>query len=55
MAGAATDDRADALEVRLEPPRPHVVRVAVDSAYARGLAANVTSFGHDGLPRARAD
>ena len=34
---AAVDHRADALEVRLEPPRRHVVRVADIAADDRAL------------------
>ncbi len=44
---AAVDDRLDRLQIRLEPPRAHVVRVAVLPAHNRTLSAKFTSLGHD--------
>jgi hypothetical protein len=48
MADATVDDGADALKIRLEPPRPHVVGVAQNPAHDGSLAANVTLLRHDG-------
>src|SRR5204862_794929 len=42
----AVDNRTHELQVRLEPPRAHVVRVAVLPADHRSLAANLTSLRH---------
>ena len=43
---AAVDHRADRLEIRLEPPRAHVVRVAVLPADDRTLPADFTALRH---------
>src|SRR5437867_4534734 len=43
---ATVDHRADELQVRLEPARAHVVRVAVLPADDRTLAADFTSLRH---------
>src|SRR5512137_2395182 len=51
--GAAVDRRAHRLEVRLEPPRGHVVRVADVVARHRTLAADFTPLRHGSLPEER--
>src|SRR3954449_11051998 len=43
---AAVDDRLDRLEVRLEPARAHVVRVAMLPADNRPFSAQFTSLRH---------
>src|SRR5206468_4046605 len=43
----AVDDRAHDLEIRLEPPRAHVVRVAVLSTNHRRLSTHFTHLCHN--------
>ena len=47
---AAVHHRADALEVRLEPPRRHIVRVAHISPDYRAFSAKFAAFCHDLSP-----
>src|SRR5262249_11539241 len=45
-ADAAVDHRLDGLQIRLEPPRAHVVRVAVLPAGGPRLSAHFTLLRH---------
>lgn len=52
-ADAAVDERANPLKIRLEAARSDVVRMAVDPAVNRGLAANLAMLGHESVSQSR--
>jgi hypothetical protein len=42
----AVDDRSNCLQIRLEPPRAHIMRVADLPAHHGTFSANLTPLGH---------